>query len=167
MQVSSQTNNYQALNSYQNRQETVVTTPVEPQPTESTKPTTSESPGDVYQASDGNVIADREGNLSVTPQGQNNINNAVDNQQAQTATAEQDKKDAQRGVAVDYTASQSKKSQMEIAMAVASDNQSSVANNETAAVVETLRDVQQQNNNVQAYATYKENQNSSMLGLIA
>ena len=161
MEVSSQTNNYQALNSYQQRKEAPVTLPVEP------KPTTSASPEDVYKASNGNVIADQSGNVSLTAQGQLNVSNAQTAQETAKAEETQAQKDALRGVAVDYTAAQSKKSQIEIAMAVASEDSSASSTNDTASIIESLRDVQKQNNTVEAYATYKQNQNASQLGLIA
>jgi len=44
-------------------------------------------------------------------------------------------------------------------MAVATNDESSHFN-ETASILETLRDVQKQNNTVEAYATYQENQKS-------
>jgi len=159
MEVSSQTNNYQALNSYQQRKETPVTLPVE-------QPKTEASPEDVYKASNGNLISDKDGNISLTPEGQLNVSNAQSAQEEALAQETQSQKDALRGVAVDYTAAQSKKSQVEIALAVATDSSLS-SSNDTAAVLESLRDVQKQNNTVEAYATYKQNQNSSQLGLIA
>jgi len=161
MEVSSQTNNYQAINAYQKNVEAPVTLPVEPGQTVT-------SPEDVYKASNGNVISDQSGNISLTPQGQLNASNAQSAQDTAKAEETQAQKDAKRGIAVDYTASQSKKSQVEIAMAVASDDSSTnSAMNETATIVESLRDVQKQNNVVQAYATYKENQNAGQLGLVA
>jgi len=157
MEVSSQTNNYQAMNAYQKKVDAPVTLPVEP------KQTTA-SPEDVYKASNGNVISDQSGNISLTPQGQLNASNAKTAQDTAKEEETQAQKDALRGVAVDYTATQSKKSRVEIAMAVATDSSSS---SDTATVIESLRDVQKQNNIVQAYATYKENQNAGQLGLIA
>jgi len=162
MEVSSQINNYQTLNSYQKRQDGPVTIPAEPKPEAVTA-----SPEDVYKASNGNLIIDKDGNLSLTAQGQLNVSNAVDAKETAAAEETQAQKDEVRGVLVDYTAAQSKKSQIEIALAVATDGEVEYNSNDTAVILESLRDVQKQNNAVQAYATYKENQNSSMLGLIA
>ena len=160
MEVSSQTNNYQALSSFQQRKEQPVTLPVEPQ-----DPKYSSS--EIYEASNGNLVSDRQGNVSITPQGETNINNAVEDKQTAVAAAEQAKKDDLRGVAVDYTAAQSKKSQVEIYLAVASEGKVEVgSNNDTASILESLRDVQKQNNAVEAYATYKENQQAGQPALL-
>jgi len=159
MEISSHTNSYQALNSYQQRKDDLVTLPVEPQdPKYNSK--------EVYEASQGNLISDRDGEVSITPQGQTNLNAAVEEQQTELATAQEDKKDAQRGVAVDHIARQSTKSQVEIYLSVASDGEVDVGN-DTASIIESLRDVQKQNNAVEAYATYKQNQNSSQLGFVS
>ena len=161
MEVSSQTNNYQALSSFQQRKETPVTTPVEPK-----DPTYTN--GEVYEASQGNLVRENSGEIELTPQGENNINNAKDEKATELAAQNQDTKDAQRGVAVDYIGAQSKQSQVEIYLAVATDGKVEVGSNgDTASILESLRDVQKQNNAVEAYATYKQNQNSSQLGLIA
>jgi len=161
MEISNQINNYQALSSYQQKKEPEVTLPVEPKDPKYTA-------GEIYEASNGNLISDKQGNISVTPQGQNNIDNAAQEKETQAAAAKQEQKDELRGVAVDYTAAQSKKSQVEIYLAVATDGEVEIGgNNDTASIIESLRDVQKQNNTIEAYATYKENQNSSQLGLIA
>ena len=151
MEVSSHSNNYQAINAYQKSRDEAVTLTVEPS---DPKYTASE----VYEASNGNLISDKEGNLVLTPQGQNNINNAVDAKKAEADAAEKEKDDALRGVAVDYTAAQSVKSQVEIYLAVATDNKVELSDDSTVSILESLRDVQKQNNAVEAYATYKENQ---------
>jgi len=160
MEVSSQINNYQALSPLQQRRETSVTAPVEPKDSAYTN-------GEIYEASQGNLVRGNSGEIELTPQGQNNISNAKDEKATELATQNQATKDAQRGVAVDYIGAQSKQSQVEIYLAVATDGKVEVGNDDTADIIESLRDVQKQNNAVQAYATYKENQNSSMLGLIA
>ena len=147
MEISSNTNNYQALST----QQKPITTPVEPQEPKYTN-------GEIYEASQGNAIRNDEGKVTLTPQGQNN----VDNKQA-AATAEEEaaaaaQKDEQRATATGYLAHQSKKSQVEIYLAVASDNKVELGNDSTASIIESLRDVQKQNNAVEAYATYSENQ---------
>lgn len=147
MEISNQTNNFQALNTHQKP----ITTPVEPQ-----KPTYSNE--EIYEASQGNLIRN-DGEIVLTPQGQNNVSNTQDANAAQEQAQVQEQTDAQRGVAVDYLSAQSKQSQVEIYLAVATDGESS-SDNSTASVIESLRDVQKQNNTVQAFATYQENQNS-------
>jgi len=147
MQVSNTTNQYQALQT----QQQPITTPVEPKdPTYSNK--------EIYEASQGNLIRNKDGEIGLTPQGQTNINNSQDAKATEADQAAQEQKDARRGTAVDYLAVSSKKSQAEIYLAVATDGNSGSNNNATADVISELRDVQKQNNAVQAYATYQDNQ---------
>jgi len=154
MEISNQTNNYQALNAYQKPVQPPVSTPVEPKdPTYNSK--------EIYDASNGNIVSDRQGDLSVTPQGQTKVNNAKEDKATEVAAEEQAQKDTRRGVAVDYTAAQSKKSQVEIYLAVATDGEYSSNSNTTVSILESLRDVQKQNNAVEAYATYQVNQENS------
>jgi len=146
MQVANTTNQYQALQTAQQP----VTLPVEPKdPAYSNK--------EIYEASQGNLIRGEEG-LELTPQGELNVNNAKDAKASETEQAAQAQKDAQRSTAVDYLALSSKKSQAEIYLAVATDGNSDSNSNATADVISELRDVQKQNNAVQAYATYQMNQ---------
>jgi hypothetical protein len=149
MEISSQSNNYQMMNTHQ--QPNPITTPVEPNEPKYTN-------GEIYEASQGNLIRD-DGDISLTPQGENNINNAKQDNADEASAEAQAKTDAQRGVAVDYIGAQSKQSQVEIYLAVATDGKVEVGGNDTADVIESLRDVQKQNNAVAAYATYEENQN--------
>ena len=150
MQVSSNTNNYQDLNAYQKP----VILPMPQEPTYSNK--------EIYEASDGNIIRGEDGKLGLTPQGETNVNNAKE-EKATAAEAEvQAQKDATRGVAVDYLAASSKKSQAEIYLAVATDG-SYDSDNKTADVISELREVQKQNNAVQAYATYQESQKNTQV----
>lgn len=82
------------------------------------------------------------------------------------AVVEQEQKDVARNVAVDYTAAQSKKSQVEIYLASANDAKAESNTANTASILESLRDVQKQNKAVDAYATYKENQQASQPALL-
>ncbi|MEA1956408.1 MAG: hypothetical protein U9N02_07950 [Campylobacterota bacterium] len=75
---------------------------------------------------------------------------------------EQAKKDAQRGHATDYMAHKSKQSQVEIYLSIALNKDVDLGNG-TPAILESLRDVQQQNNRVEAYATYAENQKMGII----
>jgi len=146
MQVSSNTNNYQALQA----QQQPVTLPVQPQdPKYSNK--------EIYEASQGNVIRGDEGKLALTPQGETNVNNAKEDQAATAAAEVQAQKDSARETATGFLAASSKKSQVEIYLSVATDGKVS-QDNATADVISELRDVQKQNNAVQAYATYQEAQ---------
>ena len=146
MQVSSNTNNYQALQAHQRP----VTLPAEKQdPTYSNK--------EIYEASQGNIIRNDSEKLALTPQGETNVNNAKSEKAETTAAEVQAQKDSTRETATNFLAASSKKSQVEIYLAVATDGKTS-QDNATADVISDLRDVQKQNNRVQAYATYQDNQ---------
>ena len=149
MEISSQTNNYQMMNIHQQPKSQPITTPVEPNDPKHTN---------IYESSQGNLVRN-DGEISLTPQGETNINNAKEDAATANAAEEQAQKDAQRALGVDYIAAQSKQSQVEIYLAVATDGKVEVGNNETADIIESLRDVQKQNNAVEAYATYQDNQN--------
>jgi len=161
MNVSSSTNNYQNMNAYQQANNHIQPiTPEQPiAPPE--KPTTEYSPEDVYKASNGNAIADKDGNLSLTPQGELNVANKEQANADAAAAETQEKKDGTRENAVDYVAYQSKKSQVEIYLSVATDSNVDLDDG-TATIIESLRETQKQNNAVQAYAQYQENQQGVM-----
>ena len=158
MQVSANTNNYQQLNTFQQVNKIQPEQPVAPE-----KPTTEYSANDVYKASNGNAIADKEGNLSLTPQGELNVANAQQAKADAAATETQAKKDDVRGNVVDYAAYQSKKSQVEIYLSVATDSKVEIGGSDaaTVSVLESLRQTQKENNIVQAYAQYQENQKNA------
>jgi len=145
MQVSSMTNNYQTLNNLQGP----VILPIPQEPKYSSE--------DVYKASDGNLIVGKDGELALTPQGELNVKNSLEEKANEVTEAAQAQKDATRAFATDYLAASSKKSQAEIYLAVATDGKYD-SDDSTADVIRSLRDVQKQNNAVQAYATYKETQ---------
>ncbi len=154
MEVSNNTNNYQMLSAQQRHV-------IQPVPQEDPKYTN----GEVYEASQGNAIRNNDGELTLTPQGQNNVDNKKAENTAEAQAASEAQKDAQRSTATDYLAHKSKQSQVEIYLAVATDNKVELGNDSTASVIESLRDVQKQNNAVEAYATYKENQNPANMAL--
>ena len=70
------------------------------------------------------------------------------------ANKSQEEKNQLRDSMVNQIEQQSKKTQVEIYL--------SVGDNDTIDSLNTLRDVQKQNNDVAAHATYKENQNNDM-----
>jgi len=109
---------------------------------------------EVYDASQGNVIRGESGDLQLTPQGETNLNNAKEEATTEAQAQTQAKRDDTRANAVDYLAYSSKKSQVEIYLAVASDSDDSTAN-----IVSALRDVQKQNAAVEAYAQYQAGEN--------
>lgn len=97
----------------------------------------------------------------------NNQEVKLEEQKSEVSTAQNEQKnisieekDELRKVAVGYLAHQSKKSQIEIYLSVATGEDSSNQNS-TAQAVSSLRDVQKQNDAVEAYATYKEEQKNS------
>ena len=158
---TSTSNNYQMMNMYQRHLPSNhvgipenPTLPVEPKP--------QYTPEDIYEASDGNLISDGDGNISFTPQGELNIKNAQESAAAEAEAQTQAKKDEFRNTAVDYVAYRSKKSQVEIYLSVATDSDVDLGNDLTD-TLEYLRDIQKQNNAVEAYAQYQENQNGEAL----
>ena len=150
MEVSSQTNSFQTMNMHQKP----ITTPVEPkEPTYGNK--------EIYEASQGNLIRNDD-EIVLTPQGQNNISNVQEDKAIEAEAQTQAKQDQKRENGADYIAHQSKQSQIEIYLSVATDSDVSIGN-DTPSIIESLRDVQKQNNAVEAYATYQENQNGTNL----
>ena len=148
MEVSSQTNSFGTMNMHQKP----ITTPVEPK-----EPTYGN--GEIYEASQGNLIRNDD-EIVLTPQGQNSVANAQEDKMAEAEAQTQAKQDQKRENGADYIAHQSKQSQVEIYLSVATDSDVDLGNS-TANVIETLRDVQKQNDAVEAYAKYQENQNGS------
>ena len=148
MEVSSQTNSFGTMNMHQKP----ITTPVEPK-----EPTYGN--GEIYEASQGNLIRNDD-EIVLTPQGQNSVANAQEDKTAEAEAQTQAKQDQKRENGADYIAHQSKQSQVEIYLSVATDSDVDLGNS-TANVIETLRDVQKQNDAVEAYAKYQENQNGS------
>jgi len=122
------TNNYQDLSTYQK--------PVTIQPV----PQKDKLPSD----------------LELSPEKKLEIGNAIDEKKSTIVEMNQEQKDKARNSMVNIIDHQSKKSQVEIYLSVAQDNK--VESNDTLDAINTLRDVQKQNNTVAAYATYKENQ---------
>lgn len=131
MQVSSQINSYQDLS--------VKTTPVTIQPV----------PQEEKKLS----------NLEVSPEKRLEVENSIDNKQTADAEKSQEQRDQQRGLLVDQLERQSKKTQVEIYLSVATDSKVEIGGNSTIDSINILKDVQKQNNSVAAYATYQENQN--------
>jgi hypothetical protein len=133
MEISAQTNAYQSMNIYQKREYSIQPVP-NPEPTEPIEELTPEEEMDArYEEQAAQEMKDAEA---------------------------QAKKDAQREYAVGYVAHQSKQTQVEIYLSVATDGDVSLGN-DTISILESLRDVQKQNNQVQAYATYQEHQSDT------
>ncbi len=158
MQVSNNTNNYQNMNTYQKPEVPPTTQPIQ-NPAE---PKIGNK--DLYQASHGNLINNKDGEISLTPQGKVNVANAKEENSTQNQAELDATKDAQREYAAGYMAHKSMQSQVEIYLSVATDDKVDLGN-DTATIIETLRDVQKQNNAVEAYATYQENQKGGEVAL--
>ncbi len=156
MEVSSQANSYQMMNMYQKPDNSI-----QPVPAPTQKPTTSAGNEDVYSASNGNAIKAEDGTLTLTPEGELNVANAQDEKSSEVQAQEQAQQDQQRENGADYIAHKSMQSQVEIYLSVATDNKVEFGDNDTASIIESLRDVQKQNNQVEAYATYSENQKNA------
>ncbi len=152
MEVSSNTNNIQLQNQVQQQN-------AKPQqdPTYSNK--------EVSEASQGNLHRNNDGEIAVTAQGKTNINNAKDDKTTELSAEVQANKDSQRETATNVLAAQSKKSQVEIYLAVATQGKDNPIENNTASIIESLRDVQKQNKAVEAFATYQQNQNAPVSNL--
>lgn len=134
MQVSSQTNSYQDLNVQQK------STTIQPVPQEEKKLS----------------------NTDVSLEKRLETENKIDDKQTVLADKSQEEKDQLRSTMVDRIEHQSKKTQVEIYLSVATDSNVELAGNSTVDSLKTLRDVQKQNNTVEAYATYQENQKESI-----
>lgn len=153
MEVSNQANQFQMMNQYQMQTTQKTENSIQPVPNPNDPKISNE---DLYAASNGNAIKTEEG-VSLTPQGELNVSNNQDANVAQSETDLQATRDDQRATATDYLGMQSKKSQVEIYLAVANEGEAQV-DDSTPSIIESLRDVQKQNNAVNAYATYQENQ---------
>jgi len=114
----------------------------------------------IYEASNGNIINTEDGELALTPQGQVNLDNKKEDNAAEDQAESQEQKDQQRANGAEYLAHKSMQSQVEIYLAVATDDKVELGNDSTVSIIESLRDVQKQNSAVEAYATYEENQKS-------
>ena len=94
------------------------------------------------------------------------IENRVDDKKIAVTDKSQEEKDQLRGVMVDRLEHQSKKTQVEIYLSVATDSNVKLGESSTKDSLNILRDVQKQNNEVVAHATYQENQKESATSLL-
>jgi len=132
MEISNQTNNYQTLNMQQK--------PISIQP----------------------VPNEDKPSLEVSPEKRLDIENTINDKQTEATDKTQAEKDQLRMAMVNDLEKQSKKTQVEIYLSVATDSKVELGGNSTIDSLNILRDVQKQNNSVAAYATYQENQNGDM-----
>ena len=132
MEISNQINNYQTLNMQQK--------PISIQP----------------------VPNEDKPSLEVSPEKRLDIENTINDKQTEAADKTQEEKDQLRMAMVNDLEKQSKKTQVEIYLSVATGSKVELGGNSTIDSLNILRDVQKQNNTVAAYATYQENQNINM-----
>jgi hypothetical protein len=132
MQVSNQVNSYEAIKAYQ-------------QPT--IQPVIPENP--VQKPVD---------KPELSPEKQLELERQLQAERDAKAAEEQAQKDQLREYAVGVTGYRSKQTQAEIYLSVATESDVSLGSDTK--VLESLRDVQKQNNAIQAYAAYQENQES-------
>ena len=145
MQVEA-TNNYTMLNNYQNPSILPIKLP-------------DYSNKEIYEASNGNIIRGENGQLKITPQGQTNINNAKEDATQEAKAQKEQEAAATREFVTGVVGAQSKKTQTEIYLAVATDGKYDPNDGISAGdIIQSLRDVQKQNNFVQAYAAYAQSQ---------
>jgi len=120
-------------------------------------------PKNVYEITNGNVTVAEDGTLALTPQGQVNLANAKEDEATIQEEQLQAQKDETRDNFVDYVGYQSKKTQAEIYLSTAIDSEVDLGGIDTKTMIESLRETQTQNNTVQAYAQYQENQTGANL----
>jgi hypothetical protein len=136
MQVSAYNNPYQYLQQYQQPQkEGPVSTPVEPQP-----PIT---------------IPEYE-RPTLPTETQMELQDRINEKRAELGDTLQSQKDAIRQYTVAYTGAQSKKTQFEIYMNNSTDSHIDSDAPTGIEFMQTLRDIQKQNNTIKAFAAYQD-----------
>ena len=114
---------------------------------------------EIYEGSGGNIVRGDDGKLHFTPQAETNYNNAKEDAAKEAQAKKEQEQAATRDFVTDYMGAKSKKTQAEIYLAVATDGKYDPDSGfSTGDLIKTLRDVQKQNNLVQAYAEYAQNQ---------
>ena len=145
MQVGA-TNNYATLNTYQNPSILPIALP-------------DYTDKEIYEGSNGNIVRGDDGKLHFTPQAETNYNNAKEDAAKEAQAKKEEEAAATREFVTGVIGAQSKKTQAEIYLAVATDGNYSPSDGVSAGdIINSLRDIQKQNNFVQAYAAYAQNQ---------
>jgi len=138
MQVNNSASNYTSLMQYQRP-----SIPEQPQ----------ESPITIPEFNDQEIIGKiKDITDTIKSDLQENLQDKVSQYQEET----QAKKDDTRAFLADYAGVQSKKNQWDIYMSVMTESDVDTSNDNSINFLKNLRDVQEQNNRVQAYATYQE-----------
>ena len=138
MQVDSSMNNYATLMQYQRP-----SIPEQPQ----------ESPITIPEFDDQEII---ETIKDVTQEIKNNLQDNLEEKVTDYEDENQAKKDNTRAFLADYAGVQSKKNQWDIYMSVMTDSEVDTSNDNSINFLKNLRDVQEQNNRVEAYALYQD-----------
>ena len=92
----------------------------------------------------------------LSPENQLKVASTVDGKIEAKSAEDQETKDAQRAFFINQVGTQSKKTQVEIYLSVATEEKVSLQNN-TLDSLQILRDIQKQNQAVEAYAAYQSN----------
>jgi hypothetical protein len=100
--------------------------------------------------------------IEISPEKRLDVENTIDDKQTQEALESQEKRDQQRGLLVDSIERQSKKTQVEIYLSVATDSKVEIGGNNTIDSINTLRDIQKQNSMVSGHEIYQANQNGNI-----
>jgi hypothetical protein len=138
MQVDSSMNNYATLMQYQRP-----SIPEQPE----------ESPITIPEFDDQEII---ETIKDVTQEIKNNLQDNLEEKVIDYEDENQAKKDNTRAFLADYAGVQSKKNQWDIYMSVMTDSEVDTSNDNSINFLKNLRDVQEQNNRVEAYALYQD-----------
>jgi hypothetical protein len=138
MQVDSSMNNYATLMQYQRP-----SIPEQPE----------ESPITIPEFDDQEII---ETIKDVTQEIKNNLQDNLEEKVTDYEDENQAKKDNTRAFLADYAGVQSKKNQWDIYMSVMTDSEVDTSNDNSINFLKNLRDVQEQNNRVEAYALYQD-----------
>ena len=138
MQVDSSMNNYATLMQYQ-------------RPSIPEKP--EESPVTIPEFGDQEIIdVIKDISQEIKTGLQENLKEKVD----EAKQEDQEQKDNTREFLADYAGVQSKKNQWDIYMSVMTESDVDTSNDGSIEFLQNLRDVQEQNNRVEAYALYQE-----------
>ena len=138
MQVDSSMNSYANLMQYQR-----LSIPEKPQ----------ENPVTIPEFDDQEIVESiKEITQEIKTDLQENLQEKVDVAKQE----DQEKKDNTREFLADYAGVQSKKNQWDIYMSVMTESEVDTSNDDTINFLNNLRDIQEQNNRVEAYAHYQE-----------
>ena len=137
MNISTQNTNYQTLVQHQ-------------------KPTKLYNKQEISKASNGNATVGKDGEITLTPQGMVNLEHTFEKDVKAIEKEVRKEEQAFLHFAADVIKEQSQKMQVEMFLAVANEGMHNGISNNTINLIELLREVQLENNIVQAYSIYEE-----------